>query len=264
MELAFSCGVHRPRAVPRIWGLALASLAGMMLAAPGAGAACVSAALVFAIDASGSVDDAEYATQVEGVAKGLRQPDVVDAIQSAGGLMASAVIWSDSAIGFDIVSWQPIRNAAEARSFGEVLASLPRRGTGDTHLGAGLWKALDLLSAGDLCILRRVVDVSGDGRETLYSRGGSRNRERHPVPVATARQRAEAMHVTINGLVASDAEPGVEAWYRKSVATGPDAFVVSAKTFDDFDAAMHVKLLREIAGRNVSRLDDPAQVVFPR
>ena len=39
-------------------------------------------------------------------------------------------------------------------------------------------------------------------------------------------------------------------YFREYVITGPDAFVVVAKSFEDFEQAISRKLLREIANAN--------------
>ncbi|MEM9683390.1 MAG: DUF1194 domain-containing protein, partial [Pseudomonadota bacterium] len=72
----------------------------------------------------------------------------------------------------------------------------------------------------------------------------------------SAREAAETWGVTINGLpidnersrIASDLMPGeISRYFREKVITGPGAFIVEAKNFEDFGRAISRKLLREIA-----------------
>jgi hypothetical protein len=54
-------------------------------------------ALVVAVDTSNSVDDRRYHLQVEGIAKALEDPGVINAITSGpmGGIFSSLVEWAD-------------------------------------------------------------------------------------------------------------------------------------------------------------------------
>lgn len=55
------------------------------------------------------------------------------------------------------------------------------------------------------------------------------------------------MGVTINGLAITVQGGDLEGWYRDRVITGPDAFVMTATSFDAFGEAIIRKLAREIA-----------------
>ena len=101
--------------------------------------------------------------------------------------------------------------------------------------------ALDLLAADEACAARRIINVSGDGKESHGAR------PRHRVPLELARQRAGRMGVTINGLAITVAGADLEGWYETSVITGAGAFVMTAGSFDAFGKAIIRKLAREIA-----------------
>ena len=79
------------------------------------------------------------------------------------------------------------------------------------------------------------VDVSGDGQS---SEGED---------TASARDRALAAGVTINGLVILNEESHLEEYYRKTVIGGPGVFVLTAVDFTSFAEAIRLKLLRELA-----------------
>ena len=57
----------------------------------------VDTALIVSVDVSNSVDDARYKLQMEGIAKALEDPGVIDAITggSNGGILFSMVTWSE-------------------------------------------------------------------------------------------------------------------------------------------------------------------------
>lgn len=203
---------------------------------------CVGVALVFAIDSSGSIDRAEYDLQIRGIGLALQSADALAAIEAAGGLAVSAVVWADETDGIRSIGWQSITTKADAQRFAGRLLGIPYEDGGNTDLGGGLAAALRMFDVADSCAVRRVIDVSGDGRETLVMR------RRSGVSLREARIKAEALGVTINGLAVTSEEPDVAAWYRRHVISGPGAFVIEARSFADFARAMESKLLREIAG----------------
>lgn len=212
---------------------------------------CFGTALVFAIDASGSVDDAEYFLQMTGFSQALRDPEVANAVRNAGGVALAAVIWSDTAATTSTIGWRSVRGPQDIERFARIMESLPRAGGGGTDLGQGLWDALDLLEDPTLCAARRVIDVSGDGKETVYPR------RRGSVSIFTARKRAEEAGVVVNGLAIVDEELDLEDYYLKQVAVGAGAFVIAANGFEDFGAAMRKKLLHEITPMNQAQLFSP-------
>ena len=82
---------------------------------------------------------------------------------------------------------------------------------------------------------RRVIDVSGDG---------ANNRGR---PAAEARDDAVRAGVAINGLPILALEPDLDRYYEDNVIGGPGAFVIAARSYDNFADAVLKKLINEIA-----------------
>lgn len=119
---------------------------------------CHGTALVFAIDASGSVDDREYMLQMAGLSQALRDPEVAEAVQSAGGVALAAVVWSDTAMGTSTVGWRSVRSPQDIEHFARTVESLSRVGGGGTDIGQGVSNALDLLDDPALCAMRRARD----------------------------------------------------------------------------------------------------------
>jgi hypothetical protein len=85
---------------------------------------------------------------------------------------------------------------------------------------------------------RDVVDVSGDGRESVA--------REFTVLVDQARAMAISRGVVVNGLAIENEVGDLADYYRDNVQTGPESFVIAAKTYEDFAEAMRLKLLREI------------------
>jgi Protein of unknown function (DUF1194) len=207
----------------------------------GATFSCPDLALVLAIDGSGSIDDRDFGLQAAGYAAAFADPGVQAALAQAGTVDVAVVLWGDEEIAPQILDWRRITAPDDALQLGAAVAGLPRHVTGDTGIGAGLWAALDLLDGARRCAARRIVNVSGDGKESFGPR------PKHHVPLTVARERAARMGVTINALAITADGTDLQEWYRTRVITGPDAFVMQARSFQTFGAAIIRKLAREIA-----------------
>ena len=121
--------------------------------------------------------------------------------------------------------------------------------TGDTDIGNGLDRAIDLLEEPGQCGLRLVVNVSGDGRESNSPRRG------YLIPLALARARAAALDIVVNGLAIENDDKGLEQYYKDKLITGPGAFVMVVEDFTTFGVAIELKLQREIGLSFTSSLD---------
>lgn len=206
----------------------------------GVEARCADLALVLAIDGSGSIDAGEFALQQAGYADAFRNAHVLAALQSAGTVDVAVVLWGDSAIPVQVLPWQRLDHAAGAARLAQMIETAPRRVNGNTAIGTGLWAALDLLDDPARCADRSVINVSGDGVESLGPRPES------VVSLGQSRARAMATGVTINALAISGGNELLVDWFRQSVVTGPDSFVMQATFFSDFADAIAAKLAREI------------------
>lgn len=203
---------------------------------------CTDLSLVLAMDASGSMSDAEFALQMSATAAALQHPDVIAAIRSAGGIALATVIWSDSLSSIQRLDWDHVTDAASAAGHAARLLGLGRGRGGNTDMGQGIAAALDMMAVPDNCATRRIVNVSGDGRETPFARG------RVALSVAAVRARAVAEGVTINALAISDEDSTLRDWFERFVITGPGAFAMEASGIEDFGTAIRHKLTREIRG----------------
>jgi len=201
---------------------------------------CSGVAVVFAIDASGSIANTDFHLQTAGHYVALHHPDVLAAISRVGTVDLAAVFWADSAHAPQVIKWQRIETAEDARRFGRRLVATPRRISGNTDIGVGLTAALDLIEGSDRCAHRAVIDLSGNGRATTLGR------TYRGVPLALARQRAKDMGVTINALAITTEDAGLADYFRRHLVTGFDAFVLEANSLDAYPEALARKLVREL------------------
>lgn len=201
---------------------------------------CADVAVVFAIDASGSITDTDFHLQTAGHYLALNHPDVLAALSAAGTVDLAAVFWADSAFAPQVIDWTRVRTAEDARRFGRKLVATPRRVTGNTDIGTGLTAALDLIEDSERCAHRAVIDLSGNGRATTLGRIA------RGVPLALARQRADDLGVTINALAISTEDAGLGDYFRRHVTTGFDAFVMEAESLQAYPEALARKLAREL------------------
>jgi hypothetical protein len=220
-----------------------------LTAAPASARICPDVALVLAFDASSSIDADEFDFQLRATADAFRAPEVIGAIERSGTVAVAGVIWADGAAGIQVISWDFVSGPADGERLARRLEAEPRIVSGDTDLGNGLWAALDEMEAFTACPTRRIVNVSGDGRETLASR------RRHSASVFGARKRANEMGVTVNGLAIETEDPGLSDYFGKQLIAGPGAFVFKVSDWESFAVAMRHKLVRELSPLDVSGVD---------
>jgi hypothetical protein len=235
----------------RFLGLSAAALALWTPWLPAqAEARCLDVALVLAVDGSSSVDGAEYQLQKQGIAEALRDPQVIAAMRQAGDVAVSVIFWGDAGQPHQTIGWIRIADGKDGDRLAERIERMPRAVKGSTGLGSGLVAALDMIADADFCANRAIINVSGDGAETIY-----RRQTRHVPKPEDARARAEEAGVTINALAISNQEGGLKDYFASQVVTGPGAFVMEVKNYESFAEAMRRKLIREITPMAVSGLD---------
>lgn len=201
----------------------------------------VDTALVVAVDISNSVDDRRYRLQMEGIAKALEDPDVLNAIFNGpqGGILFSMMVWSDKP-NF-IVPWQRISNKNEAFAVAKMVRQLPLQGGEFTCLSKMLRNISDkIIPQLPAQALRVVIDVSGDGRDNCNPKE----------PVAQVRDELVGYGVTINGLpiLEGDEATTLESWYKDNVRGGAGGFILPAEGYGDFGRAIRQKFVIEISG----------------
>jgi hypothetical protein len=203
--------------------------------------------LIIAVDVSGSIDPEEAALQRDGYLRALVHPQVVAAI--TGGERKKIAITYFEWAGYHyqrlIVDWSVISDPSSAQAFTAQIAAQPISIERWTSISGAIEYALKRFSLSPYRGSRRVIDISGDGRN---------NNGRD---IADARAEALAQGITINGLPIVNDRPtrwgtpperDLDIYYREQVIGGPGAFYIVAEGFQSFADAIRAKLVREIAG----------------
>lgn len=230
----------------------------------------VDTALVVSVDVSNSVDEVRYKLQMEGIAKALEDPGVVEAITggSGRGILFSMVTWADTPA--FVIPWLRITNKADAAAVAQRIRKLPHQGGDFTCMTRMLRSANDkIIPQIPGKASRIVIDVSGDGPDNC-------NAEE---PIDKVRDELVNNGVTINGLpilsdtpssnallpqAQSNGPPPLEQWYHQHVMAGPGSFVLPAQGYGDFERAIRQKFVIEMSGiapakRSVVALDGKAR-----
>ena len=205
-------------------------------------------ALLLGLDISSSVDPAEDRLQRGGTVAALTAPEVQAAFFSADQPVALAVFeWSGRYNQRVIVDWTLISGpAALAGAAEQVAASRRSYAEFATAMGEALDFSGDMMARAPRC-LRQTIDIAGDGE----------NNEGHGPQVSY--QAAGFNKISVNGLVVANAadfqtEERLTRFYREEVLRGPGAFLVIADGFDDYERAMRLKLVRELAPAAIGAL----------
>ncbi|OAB55781.1 hypothetical protein AY599_26990 [Leptolyngbya valderiana BDU 20041] len=228
------------RRLNRTIGLAaLGAVAWATASAPAAANQVVELELVLAVDASSSVTSWEFDLQMQGLADAFRDPEVQGAIRAAGerGIAVALVQWSGRDRQVLATDWMQVYDAGSAIEFADELAATPRFVSGgSTAIGNAIEFSVNLLTFNAYEGLRRVIDVSGDGRTN------------QGIQTTQMRDAAITQGITVNGLAILNEDPSVDRYFELNVIGGSGAFLLSATDYKDFARAIKQKLLREIAG----------------
>ncbi|WP_299080726.1 DUF1194 domain-containing protein [uncultured Ruegeria sp.] len=195
-------------------------------------------ALALAVDVSGSVDSKEFRIQMDGLAAGLRDPIVSEALVR-GQAQLMLVQWTGASRQKITVPWTQIDSFRALDGFAAQVASDPRVWRNfSTAIGEALEKTMDSFESVSEC-KRHLIDLSGDG----VSNEGVEPTKVHSV----LRNRG----VTVNAIAIEESEPDLTAYFFENVIVGEGAFVVSASGFEDYPERIRKKLLREVVEQTV-------------
>ena len=210
--------------------LLLAILASLFLAP--AARAC-DLALALAVDVSGSVDSGEFRIQMDGLATGLRDPIVSEALVR-GQARLMLVQWTGASRQRVTIPWTRIDSFEALDRFADDVAKDPRVWRNfSTAIGEALEMTLANFDTVSDC-KRHLIDLSGDGVS---------NEGVEPTQVHRA---LRDLGVTVNALAIEESEPDLTAYFFENVIVGEGAFVVSAAGFEDYPERIRKKLLREV------------------
>ncbi len=202
----------------------------------------VDLALVLAVDCSFSVDEKEFALQMQGLGQAFQRADVKAAIRhgTLQRIAVRVVEWSDNDNQTTVVPWTIIANDDDAQSFGATVSELTRNlAQGGTSISSALLYAEALLGKAPRAT-RRVIDLSSDGRNNVG------------VPVNAVRDRLVANGITINALAILNEWPTLNIYFQNQVAGGQGNFVIPANDYSAYADAIYIKLLKEITGPGIS------------
>jgi hypothetical protein len=217
----------------------------------GASKSQVDILLVLAADVSGSVNDARWKVQRDGYAAAFQDPRILEILKGRR-VAVTFMQWSASFQQHQSVDWNVLDSEESTLAFAESLSKVERRFNNGTAIGAALYAAHKLLIEAPMVAARRIIDISGDGRDNLA-----------PVPLRpelsleTARAQAVAAGIVINGLPIHVREitqrtidnPGIDEYYARYVIGGNGSFIVLVNDGNDFASfreALVQKLLREL------------------
>ncbi|MGV6805174.1 MAG: DUF1194 domain-containing protein [Ruegeria sp.] len=196
-------------------------------------------ALALAVDVSGSVDTSEYRIQMDGLAAGLRDPVVSEALVRAQAQLM-LVQWTGTSRQQITIPWTRIDGFQALDDFAEKVAADPRVWRNfSTAIGEALETTLNSFEDVKEC-KRHLIDISGDG----VSNEGVEPTEVHEL--------LRRQGITVNAIAIEESDPDLTAYFFENVIVGEGAFVVSAAGFDDYPERIRKKLLREVTQQTAS------------
>lgn len=204
----------------------------------------VDVALVLAVDTSDSVSAEELALQLRGTAAAISDPDVIAAMLSGPrrSVVVTYVIWGDSRRPSMTGPWHVIRDEEDVLHFADRLARIEGRIGGSTGIAQALLTSLSTLRNAPFNARRKIVDISGDGRESPQMP------KQRPAPILDdVRSLAHSQGVIVNGLAVVDSDPELRQWYFRHVTAGAGSFAMEARNFKDFRRVLRLKLIRELS-----------------
>ncbi len=194
--------------------------------------------IVLAVDASSSVSDEEFDLQIRGLAEAFRHRSVTRAIRATGdlGLAVALFQWADNQQQILASDWMLVRDEPTASRFAKEVEHVIRSIAGNTAIGSALEFAIGQLEGNGFDGRRKVIDVSGDGRNN------------HGSAAWLARDLAVARGITVNGLAILNEDLTLDRYYITNVIGGTGAFVMTANDYEAYRSAIVAKLVREISG----------------
>ena len=201
--------------------------------------------LILAVDCSYSVDQQEYALQMSGIADALRTLEVQYAIQSGKHqrIAVSLIQWSSTNSQTVALPWMTIGSPQSIELAARSIEQLERRTPiGPTSISAVIAKSLHLFESSPYEAQRKVIDISGDGRNN------------DGVPPQYLRDVAIKKGITINGLAIENEVSTLRYYFRNQIIGGQGSFVIKANSYNSYKQAILEKLVREIGSMPVVML----------
>ncbi|MHC5115252.1 MAG: DUF1194 domain-containing protein [Planctomycetota bacterium] len=209
--------------------------------------------LALLVDTSESVDDSEYVLQQRGYVEAFRSVAVTDRIKNMGGIAVVYVEWDNVDNQRVRVPWTHLRNRGQCLAFANAIERLERLSSGTTMMAAALAFAQGEFDTNEFTGLRRVIDVSGDGRCNnwrWYELGIQDNDTNDPAHYGTPWNEVvsglrDAVH-SVNGIYVGGSGVDLD-FYNDVLPMGRDGFSMHATGFGEFADTVEQKILREIS-----------------
>ena len=200
--------------------------------------------LVIAVDVSFSISRGEQDIQRRGYANAFVSQELINAVTSGhhGRIAVIYFEWAGPASQYKVVPWTVIDGTSAAWDFAKRLREAPIRRGGETSISEALIKASGFFPYSTSHLVRRVIDISGDGPNNSGS------------SVEDARRAVLARGITINGLPlkkdagAPGADVDMERYYKDCIIGGPGAFSLPVSSWQNFEQTIKRKLVTEVAG----------------
>jgi Protein of unknown function (DUF1194) len=193
--------------------------------------------LVLALDSSASMNSEEFALQVQGIAVAFNDAAVLQAVRDLAplGVAVAVTQWGGPGESRIVVPFTHITTPREAKAFGFRVSRGTRNFYADTtSIATAIDDGVALIEANGFDGQRRVIDISGDGKDNSG------------LDLAATRKLAMAAGVTVNGLAIESEQSNLFEYYQQNVITGAESFAVRATDFQDYARAIREKLLREL------------------
>ena len=206
--------------------------------------------IVTALDISDSVDPELLSVAIKGMARALRAPGVLQAIQSGryGRIGFAFFAWYHGGAYPELVSWTPIASETDVLHVSSQIAhwtrladeaasrrqNMPHDSGRLTDISEAIEHATELFLAAPYATQRQVLNVIGNGEDNL-----GENPEH-------ARDRFVSRGGNINGVVLGN-EAAVLEYYRRYVVGGSGAFCLSANDAGTIAELLELKLRYDLA-----------------
>jgi hypothetical protein len=197
----------------------------------------VAVELVLALDSSASVDKPEFDLELQGLAWALRQPEVIEAVDTLKPLGAAVAVvqWGGPGDTRVVIPFTHLETGRDAKAMGHLVSRIQRwHRASSTSIATAITDSIALLEGNRFEGLRLIIDVAGDGK---HNTGES---------LPAARALAQSRQIMINGLPIVADDETLSDYYRDNVISGPGAFVEPARDFEDFARAIREKLVKEL------------------
>jgi len=191
-------------------------------------------ALVLAVDVSGSVDQEEFSIQMNGLAAGLRDSIVSEALVR-GQAELMLIQWTGASRQQVTIPWMSIRDFSALERFARLVETDRRVWRNySTAIGEALAFSKNQFEDVRHC-MRRLIDISGDG----VSNEGLQPR--------LLRDTLQDAGITVNAIAIEESEPELTVYFFEHVISGAGAFVETASDFRTYPETIRRKLRREVS-----------------